>query len=158
MRPLRHFAIAALLTAAAIASVGAQEGSGRNGSRGGGGGGIPGSGRVGGGEAVRERREAVRERMAERSSPEDRRGRRDAMRERLKGMSPEDRAALADRMRGRGGERARTPEQAAFAQALREKRRELRGAVTAGTLDRKTAAEQLRGWMTANRPAAPTSP
>ena len=158
MRPLRPFAIAALLTAAAIATVGAQQGSGRSGPRGGGGGGIPGNGRVGGGEAVRERREAVRERMAARSSPDDRRGRRDALRERLKGMSPEDRASMADEMRGRGGERTRTPEQVAFAQALREKRRELRGAVTAGTLDRKTAAEQLRGWMTANRPAAPTSP
>lgn len=108
-------------------------------------------------EAMHERRDAMRERLAERGGP-DREAMRERMRQREKAMAPEDRAALGDALRGRGDRPARTPEQQAFVQALREERRSLRAAVAAGTLDRHAAAEQLRAWLAAHRPAAPSSP
>jgi Spy/CpxP family protein refolding chaperone len=145
---------AALLVPGALL---AQSGSGRGGP-GRGGDGTSGAGRpISALEAQHERRDAMRERLAERRGPE-----RDALRERRRdreaALAPDDRAALAAALRARDARAGRTPEQAAFAQQLREQRRSLREAVAAGTLDRHAAAEQLRAWIAAHRPNAPTSP
>ncbi len=152
-------AIALIATVVVALPLTAQGSAGGGSVRGGGEARAPGAR---GGAAV----EAMRERRGpgprgEALAGDDRRARMDQRRERLAAMAPEDRAALAERLRGGrpdGVRGPRSPEQAAFAQSLREKRRELRGAVSAGTLDRHAAAEQLRSWLRSNRPGGPASP
>jgi phage-related minor tail protein len=56
-------------------------------------------------------------------------------------LSPERQQAIRD--------------QRAYAQGLREKARELRAQVEAGTLTRDAMAEQLKAYREANRPARP---
>ncbi len=126
----------------------------------------PGGARGAGVEAMRDRRGAHRDRagdrqLADRPLGEERSDLRDRRRERESALAPDDRALLADRMRQRGGDGpsgARTPEQQALVQALRDKRRELRAAVAAGTLDRHDAAEQLRAWLRSNAPSGAPGP
>ena len=82
------------------------------------------------------------------------RERQAAIRERIRNATPEQREALRARGSMAAG-RARPEPSAAqkeFNRVLREKRQALRADVAAGKLDRKTAAEELRAWMKANRP------
>ena len=52
-----------------------------------------------------------------------------------------------------------TPEQKAWAKTMMQKRQELRAAVNAGTMDRKSAAAALKEWRTANpAPKKPAKP
>ena len=162
MRSLhRPHVLAALVLLATAAPLTAQD---RVGSRG-----RPGrSGESGTGDgsrgsavgAARDRRASPRERAGDQAGGEDRGGLRERRREHEALMTTEDRALLAA-WRGRGSEGAlapRTPERAAFAQALRDKRRDLRAAVAAGTMDRHAAAEQLRAWLRTTGPASAPSP
>ena len=101
----------------------------------------------------RERQAAIRERIRN-ATPEERAAMRDHARERRDAMTPEQREVLRARGSMAAG-RARPEPSAAqkeFNRVLREKRQALRADVAAGKLDRKTAAEELRAWMKANRP------
>jgi hypothetical protein len=52
-----------------------------------------------------------------------------------------------------------TPEQKAYAKALIEEQKKIRAEVKAGTLDRKSAAAELKAWREANpAPKKPTPP
>ena len=51
---------------------------------------------------------------------------------------------------------APTAEQKAFAQAFRAQQKTLRDQVKAGTITKKSAAEQLKAWRAANRPTTKT--
>lgn len=156
---------ACLALALVTAPLTAQDGAGRP-RTGRGGESGPGGARGAGVEAMRDRRGARRDRAGERqvgdrSQGEERSELRDRRRERESALAPDDRTLLADRVRQRGGDGARgarTPEQQAFVQALRDKRRELRAAVAAGTLVRHEAAEQLRAWLRSNPPVGAPSP
>ena len=103
--------------------------------------------------AARERQQAVRERMKN-ASPEERKAMAERLRTRREAMTPEQReAARANaggaRERPRG---APTQAQRDFAKAIGEKRRQLRDDVAAGKLDRKAAADELRAWIKDRRP------
>ena len=101
----------------------------------------------------RERREAIRERMRT-ATPEERSAARDRMRDRRDALTPSQR----DAMRNKSAEVARRPRgaptaaQKEFAQSLREKRQALRADVATGKLDREAAAKELRAWVQQNRP------
>jgi Spy/CpxP family protein refolding chaperone len=58
------------------------------------------------------------------------------MRQKLESLSPEQKAALK-----------------AYRDAYKAEKMSLRAQIKAGTLDKKTAAEQLKAWREANRPA-----
>lgn len=60
------------------------------------------------------------------------------MRQRFESLTPEQKAAFK-----------------AYREAYRTERMSLRAQVKAGTLDRKSAAEQLKAWREANRPKRP---
>ena len=60
------------------------------------------------------------------------------MRQRAASLSPEQKAALK-----------------AYSEAYRAERKSLSAQVKAGTLDKKSAAEQLKAWRKANRPKKP---
>jgi hypothetical protein len=94
-------------------------------------------------EAAAERREAMRQRQEARRAmtPEQRAEARARAQERFKALPPEQQQFLRD--------------QRAYSQGLREKARELRAQVTAGTLTRDAMAEQLKAYRQANRPARP---
>lgn len=89
--------------------------------------------------------------------------RRDAMRQRretMKAMTPEQRAAARTRAQERfnslpAEQQAMIRERRAYSLALREKARDLRSQVAAGTLTADAMAEQLRAYRDANRPARP---
>lgn len=103
--------------------------------------------------AARERQQAVRDRMKN-ATPEERKAMAERLRARREAMTPEQREA-ARAAAGGARERPRaapTPEGRDFAKALREKRRQLRDDVTAGKLDRKAAADELRLWIKDRRP------
>ncbi|NBW64485.1 hypothetical protein EBR44_01745 [bacterium] len=51
---------------------------------------------------------------------------------------------------------APTAEQKAFAQAFRAQQKTLRDQVKAGTITKKSAAEQLKAWRAANKPTTKT--
>ena len=51
---------------------------------------------------------------------------------------------------------APTAEQKAFAQAFRAQQKSLRDQVKAGTITKKSAAEQLKAWRAANKPTTKT--
>ena len=146
------------LLAAASLGASAQDVNGRaNSGRGGAGG--TGSARPASTESARERRTALRDRAS--SLPAgDRRALVEKFRNREAGMAPEDREALGERSRGRGGNEgaSASPEQASFREALRERRRALRAEVSAGSLNRHDAAEQLRAWLREHRPTPTSSP
>jgi hypothetical protein len=98
------------------------------------------------------------EQMQERR--EQMRARRDAMQAERQAMTPEQREAARARREARFN--ALPPEQQqyardmrAYTQGLREKSRELRGQVSAGSLTREQMAEQLRAYRDANKPARP---
>jgi hypothetical protein len=115
-------------------------------------------------------------------SREQAQARRDAMRERreqFKAMTPEERQAARAQMRerrenrgGAAGARERrgarldnmSPEQQQFMRdlqayrtGLRDKARELRGQVQAGTLTQDQMAQQLKAYRDANRPSRPAT-
>ncbi len=94
-------------------------------------------------EAASERREAMRQRQETRKAmtPEQRTEARARAQERFAALSPEQQQFVRD--------------QRAYSQGLREKSRELRAQVTAGTLTRDAMAEQLKAYRQANRPARP---
>ncbi len=94
-------------------------------------------------EQAAERREAMQQRRAARQAmtPEQRAAARTQAQERFNAMPPEQQQFLRD--------------QRAYSQGLREKSRELRTQVTAGTLTRDAMAEQLKAYRQANRPARP---
>ena len=89
--------------------------------------------------------------------------RRDAMRQRReaqKAMTPERRAAARAMAQERfnalpADQQQLLRERRAYSQALREKARDLRAQVAAGTLTKDAMAEQLRAFRDANRPARP---
>ncbi len=95
-------------------------------------------------EQAAERREAMAQRRAARQAmtPEQRAAARTRAQERFNAMPPEQQQYLRD--------------QRAYSQGLREKSRELRAQVTAGTLTRDAMAEQLKAYRQANRPSRPT--
>ncbi len=94
-------------------------------------------------EAASERREAMRQRQEARKAmtPEQRAETRARAQERFRALPPEQQQFVRD--------------QRAYSQGLREKSRELRAQVTAGTLTRDAMAEQLKAYRQANRPARP---
>jgi hypothetical protein len=51
---------------------------------------------------------------------------------------------------------APTAEQKAFAQAFRAQQKSMRDQVKAGTITKKSAAEQLKAWRAANKPTTKT--
>ncbi|MDX2194479.1 MAG: hypothetical protein NW201_14130 [Gemmatimonadales bacterium] len=99
-----------------------------------------------------EGREALRERMRT-MSPEERRALRDQMRERRQNLTPEQRAQLQQRREERLA--ALPPERRAYVQQLQAERARLRAQVEAGQLDRRSAGQELRQWRQANRPPRP---
>lgn len=102
---------------------------------------------------ARERQRAVRERM-QNASPEERKAIAERLRARREAMTPEQREVargLAGGARERSGG-APTQGQRDFAKALGEKRRQLRADVAAGKLDRSAAADELRMWIKDRRP------
>lgn len=158
MSPAWRMTCTVVLLAAASLGAGAQDANGRA-SSGRGGAGGSGSARPASTESARDRRIALRDRAT--SLPAgDRRASIEKFRNREAGMAPEDREALGERLRGRGGSEgaSASPEQASFREALRERRRALRDEVSAGSLDRHEAAEQLRAWLREHRPTPSTSP
>jgi hypothetical protein len=112
-------------------------------------GGPPGGGRAQAAQAMRERRQAMAERLRN-MTPEERQAARDRMKARLDSLTPAQRDALKER-RAAG----RSPVDPAYAQARRDELKSLRDQVKAGTLDRHAAAEQMREWLKTHRPAAP---
>lgn len=94
-------------------------------------------------EAASERREAMRQRQETRKAmtPEQRAEARARAQERFRALPPEQQQFVRD--------------QRAYSQGLREKSRELRAQVTAGTLTRDAMAEQLKAYRQANWPARP---
>lgn len=92
-------------------------------------------------EQMAERRDAMKQRQETRKAmtPQEREAARAAAQERFNSLSPERQQFV------RG--------QRAYAQGLREKARELRTQVEAGTLTRDAMAEQLKAYREANRPA-----
>ena len=132
------FAIAML---AAVAPAAAQQGVP---------GGTPAGGHAPAAQAMRERRQAMAERLRN-MTPEQRQAARERMKARLDSLTPSQREALKERRANRG----HGPVDPAYAQALHDERKALRDQVKAGTLDRQAAAAQLREWMKAHRPAAP---
>ncbi len=64
--------------------------------------------------------------------------RRDARKARVEGLTPAQREAMKEQ-----------------AKAYQEQRKALMEQVKAGTLDRKSAAEKLKAWREANKPAKP---
>lgn len=131
--------VAAIATFATGAPVGAQQGVP---------GGPPAGGRAQAAQAMRERRQAMADR-ARNMTPEQRRDARERMKARLDSLTPAQRDALKERRAHR------RPADPAYAKALHDERTALRDQVKAGTLDRHAAAEQLREWMKTHRPAAP---
>jgi hypothetical protein len=86
--------------------------------------------------------------------------RREASKERREAMTPEQRDAARARREARFNALPAEQQQfardmRAYTQGLREKSRDLRGQVTAGTLTRDAMAEQLRAYRDANKPARP---
>jgi uncharacterized coiled-coil DUF342 family protein len=98
-------------------------------------------------------------------SRDDVRQRRTELRERLRNMTPEQRQAFRDKtaerreqMQQRRQERFEQldPAMQEWIRSLQAQRGELRGQVQAGTLDRRSAAEQLKAWRESNpRPTPP---
>lgn len=103
--------------------------------------------------AARERQKAVRERLRT-ATPDERRALADRMKSRREGMTPDQREAA--RMNGAGNRErptaAPTEAQRDFARALRDKRRQLREDVAGGKVDRQAAADELRAWLRDRRP------
>lgn len=83
--------------------------------------------------------------------------RRSEMRDKLKGMSPEERKAAIDRAKDRRENRRDnlTDAQKEWLKAQNAELKSTRDAVKAGTLTRESAAQQLKAWREANpRPKA----
>ncbi len=73
-------------------------------------------------------------------------------------MTPEQRAAARARAQERfnalpADQQELLRERRAYSQALREKARDLRSQVAAGTLSKDAMADQLKAFRSANRPA-----
>jgi hypothetical protein len=96
-------------------------------------------------DQMAERRDVMRQRQEARKAmtPEQRAAARSQARERFQAMSPEAQQFSRD--------------QRAYSQGLRDKSRELRAQVTAGSLTRDAMAQQLKAYRDANRPARPAS-
>ncbi len=94
-------------------------------------------------EQMAERRDAMKQRQEARKAmtPEEREAARAAAQERFNSLSPERQQFIRD--------------QRAYSQGLREKARDLRSQVQAGTLTKDAMAEQLKAYRDANRPARP---
>jgi Spy/CpxP family protein refolding chaperone len=73
---------------------------------------------------------------------------RDRMRDRLKDMTPEQRQAARDRARQHFENLP--DDQKAWIKSYRAEHKSVRDQVRAGTIDRKTAASQLKAWREAN--------
>ena len=83
-------------------------------------------------------------------------GDRAARREQMHQQMQERRAAATQRRESMSEEQKAARK--AQAEAYREKRSALMADVRAGKIDRKNAAEQLKAWREANRPARPAKP
>jgi len=89
-------------------------------------------------EAMRSRRDAIRA-----MTPEQREAAKAAREARFNAMPADQQQFLRD--------------QRAYQQGLREKSRDLRQQVTAGSLTRDAMAEQLKAYRASNRPSRPAS-